>query len=128
MTDRHVPLIERFRDRLPFAEGDPLVSLQEGSTPLLRAPVLSEMLGATVRLKLEGANPTGSFKDRGMTCAVSAAVREGAKAVVCASTGNTAASAAAYAARAGITCAVIVPEGLLANPRVVESYLGLARA
>ncbi len=81
---RHVPLIERYRDRLPFGEDDPVVSLQEGSTPLLRAPVLSEMVGATVRLKLEGANPTGSFKDRGMTCAVSAAVREGAKAVICA--------------------------------------------
>src|ERR1700689_1120865 len=97
-TAAHVPLIERYRERLPYAPGDPLVGLQEGSTPLLRAPVLSELVGATVRLKLEGANPTGSFKDRGMTCAVSAAVRDGAKAVICASTGNTAASAAAYAA------------------------------
>ena len=96
----HVPLIERYHERLPFDVGDKLVSLQEGSTPLLRAPVLSELVGATVRLKLEGANPTGSFKDRGMTCAVSAAARDGAKAVICASTGNTAASAAAYAARA----------------------------
>ena len=87
------------------------MSLQEGSTPLLHAPVLSERVGAKVHLKLEGANPTGSFKDRGMTCAVSAAVREGAKAVICASTGNTAASAAAYAARAGLTCAVIVRRG-----------------
>jgi threonine synthase len=127
MTDRHVPLIERFRDRLPFADGDPVVSLQEGSTPLLRAPVLSEMLGATVRLKLEGANPTGSFKDRGMTCAVSAAVREGAKAVVCASTGNTAASAAAYAARAGITCAVIVPEGKIAQGKMAQTLVHGAR-
>jgi threonine synthase len=127
MTDRHVPLIERFRERLPFAEGDPLVSLQEGSTPLLRAPVLSEMLGASVRLKLEGANPTGSFKDRGMTCAVSAAVREGAKAVICASTGNTAASAAAYAARAGITCAVIVPEGKIAQGKMAQTLVHGAR-
>jgi threonine synthase len=127
MTDRHVPLIERFRDSLPFAEGDPLVSLQEGSTPLLRAPVLSDMLGATVRLKLEGANPTGSFKDRGMTCAVSAAVREGAKAVICASTGNTAASAAAYAARAGITCAVIVPEGKIAQGKMAQTLVHGAR-
>jgi threonine synthase len=127
MTDRHVPLIERFRERLPFADGDPLVSLQEGSTPLLRAPVLSEMLGATVRLKLEGANPTGSFKDRGMTCAVSAAVREGAKAVICASTGNTAASAAAYAARAGITCAVIVPEGQIAQGKMAQTLVHGAR-
>jgi len=70
----HVPLIERYHERLPFSAGDTLVSLQEGSTPLLRAPLISEMVGATVRLKLEGANPTGSFKDRGMTCAVSAAV------------------------------------------------------
>jgi threonine synthase len=127
MTDCHVPLIERFRDRLPFAEGDPLVSLQEGSTPLLRAPVLSEMLGTTVRLKLEGANPTGSFKDRGMTCAVSAAVRDGAKAVICASTGNTAASAAAYAARAGITCAVIVPEGKIAQGKMAQTLVHGAR-
>ncbi|HEV7585419.1 MAG TPA: threonine synthase [Solirubrobacteraceae bacterium] len=127
MTDRHVPLIDRFRARLPFAEGDPLVSLQEGSTPLLRAPVLSEMLGASVRLKLEGANPTGSFKDRGMTCAVSAAVREGAKAVICASTGNTAASAAAYAARAGITCAVIVPEGKIAQGKMAQTLVHGAR-
>jgi threonine synthase len=123
----HVPLIERFRERLPFEPGDPLVSLQEGSTPLLRAPVLSEMLGANVRLKLEGANPTGSFKDRGMTCAVSAAVREGAKAVMCASTGNTAASAAAYAARAGITCAVIVPEGKIAQGKMAQTLMHGAR-
>jgi threonine synthase len=127
MTDCHVPLIERYRERLPFAAGDPLVSLQEGSTPLLRAPVLSELVGATVRLKLEGANPTGSFKDRGMTCAVSAAVREDAKAVICASTGNTAASAAAYAARAGITCAVIVPEGKIARGKMAQTLIHGAR-
>ncbi len=123
----HVPLIERYLDRLPFEAGDKLVSLQEGSTPLLRAPVLSEMVGATVRLKLEGANPTGSFKDRGMTCAVTAAVREGAKAVICASTGNTAASAAAYAARAGITCAVIVPEGKIAQGKMAQTLMHGAR-
>src|SRR5882757_4201336 len=127
MTDCQVPLIERFRERLPFAEGDKLVSLQEGSTPLLRAPLLSDMVGATVRLKLEGANPTGSFKDRGMTCAVSAAVREGAKAVICASTGNTAASAAAYAARAGITCAVIVPDGKIAQGKMAQTLVHGAR-
>jgi threonine synthase len=126
-TGIHVPLIERYRERLPFAPGDPLVSLQEGSTPLLRAPVLSELVGATVRLKLEGANPTGSFKDRGMTCAVSAAVREGAKAVICASTGNTAASAAAYAARAGITCAVIVPGGRIAQGKMAQTLVHGAR-
>jgi threonine synthase len=123
----HIPLIERFREHLPFSPGDPLVSLQEGSTPLLRAPVLSELVGANVRLKLEGANPTGSFKDRGMTCAVSAAVREGAKAVICASTGNTAASAAAYAARAGITCAVIVPEGRIAQGKMAQTLVHGAR-
>jgi threonine synthase len=127
MSKSHVPLIERYRDRLPFEEGDPIVSLQEGSTPLLRAPVLSEMVGASVRLKLEGANPTGSFKDRGMTCAVSAAVREGAKAVICASTGNTAGSAAAYAARAGITCAVIVPEGKIAEGKMAQTLMHGAR-
>jgi threonine synthase len=126
-SGRHVPLIERYHERLPFEPGDPLVSLQEGSTPLLRAPVLSEMVGASVRLKLEGANPTGSFKDRGMTCAVSAAVREGAKAVICASTGNTAASAAAYAARAGITCAVIVPEGKIAQGKLAQTLMHGAR-
>ena len=123
----HVPLIERYLDRLPFEVGEALVSLQEGSTPLLRAPVLSDMVGATVRLKLEGANPTGSFKDRGMTCAVTAAVRDGAKAVICASTGNTAASAAAYAARAGITCAVIVPEGKIAQGKMAQTLMHGAR-
>ena len=127
MTRTHVPLIERYRERLPFAASDPLVSLQEGSTPLLHAPVLSELAGASVRLKLEGANPTGSFKDRGMTCAVSAAVRDDAKAVVCASTGNTAASAAAYAARAGITCAVIVPEGNIAQGKMAQTLVHGAR-
>src|SRR5215211_2714844 len=96
-------LIERYRDHLPFGPGDPVISLQEGSTPLVLAERVSERVGAEVWLKVEGANPTGSFKDRGMTCAVSAAVREGATAVICASTGNTAASAAGYAARAGLT-------------------------
>ena len=126
-TGTHVPLIERYLDRLPFEAGDKLVSLQEGSTPLLQAPVISAMVGATVRLKLEGSNPTGSFKDRGMTCALSAAVRDGMKAVICASTGNTAASAAAYAARAGITCAVIVPEGKIARGKMAQTLVHGAR-
>jgi threonine synthase len=126
-TGTHVPLIERYLDRLPFEAGEKLVSLQEGSTPLLQAPVISEMVGAEVRLKLEGGNPTGSFKDRGMTCALSAAVRDGAKAVICASTGNTAASAAAYAARAGITCAVIVPEGKIAQGKMAQTLVHGAR-
>ena len=120
-------LIERYRDRLPFAEGDPVVSMGEGSTPLVLAERLSERVGAEVWLKLEGLNPTGSFKDRGMTCAVSAAVREGAEAVVCASTGNTAASAAAYAARAGLRGAVIVPEGKIAAGKLAQALMHGAR-
>jgi threonine synthase len=120
-------LIERYRDRLPFAADDPVVSLGEGGTPLVLAPRLSEQTGAEVWLKLEGANPTGSFKDRGMTCAVSAAVREGAQAVVCASTGNTAASAAAYAARAGLRGAVIVPEGKIATGKLAQALMHGAR-
>ena len=116
-------LIERYRERLPFAPEDPVVSLGEGSTPLVYAPGLSERVGAEVWCKLEGLNPTGSFKDRGMTCAVSAAVREGAQAIVCASTGNTAASAAAYAARAGIRCAVIVPEGKIATGKLAQALM-----
>jgi threonine synthase len=120
-------LIERFRDRLPFEAGDPVVSMGEGSTPLVRADHLSELVGREVWLKLEGLNPTGSFKDRGMTCAVSAAVREGAQAVICASTGNTAASAAAYAGRAGLTGAVIVPEGKIATGKLAQALMHGAR-
>jgi threonine synthase len=120
-------LIERYRDRLPFGPEDPVVTLEEGSTPLVPAPRISERVGAEVFLKLEGANPTGSFKDRGMTCAVSAAVREGARAVVCASTGNTAASAAAYAARAGLTGAVIVPDGRIATGKLAQALMHGAR-
>ena len=120
-------LIERWRERLPFAPEDPVVSLGEGSTPLVLAERLSERVGAEVWLKVEGANPTGSFKDRGMTCAVSAAVREGARAVICASTGNTAASAAAYAARAGLTGAVIVPEGKIATGKLAQALMHGAR-
>ena len=120
-------LIERYRDRLPFAEGDPVVTLGEGDTPLVHAPHISELAGTEVWLKLDGMNPTGSFKDRGMTCAVSAAVREGAKAVICASTGNTAASAAAYAARSGLTCAVIVPEGKIAAGKLAQALMHGAR-
>lgn len=116
-------LIERYREHLPFAEGDRVVSLLEGFTPLIEAPLLSERVGADVYLKLEGANPTGSFKDRGMTCAVSAALREGSEAVICASTGNTAASAAAYASRAGIRCAVIVPDGKIAMGKLAQTVM-----
>jgi threonine synthase len=120
-------LIERWHDRLPFAPEDPIVSLGEGSTPLVLAERVSERVGAEVWLKIEGANPTGSFKDRGMTCAVSAAVREGAEAVLCASTGNTAASAAAYAARAGLRGAVIVPEGKIATGKLAQALMHGAR-
>src|SRR4051812_12906905 len=120
-------LIERYRDRLPFAPEDPVVSLGEGSTPHVLAERLSERAGAEVWLKIEGANPTGSFKDRGMTCAVSAAVREGAEALVCASTGNTAASAAAYAARAALTGVVIVPEGKIATGKLAQALMHGAR-
>jgi threonine synthase len=120
-------LIDRYRDRLPFAEGDPVVTLQEGSTPLVHAPRVSEQAGVDVWLKLEGTNPTGSFKDRGMTCAVSDAVRSGAEMVICASTGNTAASLAAYAARAGIGGAVIVPEGKIAAGKLAQALMHGAR-
>jgi threonine synthase len=123
----HPPLIERWNERLPFAPEDPIVSLGEGSTPLVLAERVSERVGAEVWLKIEGANPTGSFKDRGMTCAVSAAVREGAEAVLCASTGNTAASAAAYAARAGLRGAVIVPEGKIATGKLAQALMHGAR-
>jgi threonine synthase len=116
-------LIERYIDRLPFTADDPVITLDEGSTPLVHAPRLSERVGADVWLKIEGANPTGSFKDRGMTCAVSAAVRDGAEAVICASTGNTAASLAAYAARAGIRGIVIVPEGKIALGKLVQALI-----
>jgi threonine synthase len=121
------PLIERYRERLPLGPDDPVVSLQEGSTPLLPAPRLSERIDASVYLKVEGANPTGSFKDRGMTVAVSKAVAEGAEAVICASTGNTAASAAAYAARAGLRGAVIVPEGKIAIGKLAQALMHGAR-
>src|SRR3712207_2778006 len=120
-------LIERFREHLPFEAGDPVVSLGEGSTPHVLAERVSERVGAEVWLKIEGANPTGSFKDRGMTCAVSAALREGAKAIICASTGNTAARAAAYAGRAGLTSAVIVPEGKIAPGKLAQALMHGAR-
>jgi threonine synthase len=120
-------VIERYRERLPFAPEDPVVSLEEGSTPLVLAERLSERVSKEVWLKLEGANPTGSFKDRGMTCAVSDAVRDGAEAVICASTGNTAASLAAYAARAGLRGAVIVPEGKIATGKLAQALMHGAR-
>jgi threonine synthase len=120
-------LIEQFRDRLPVSASTPVVTLYEGNTPLLPAPELSTRTGCDVYLKIEGANPTGSFKDRGMTVAVSKALEAGAKAIICASTGNTSASAAAYAARAGLTCAVLVPTGKIALGKLAQALVHGAR-
>jgi threonine synthase len=117
----NVPLADRFRDRLPLEPGAPLVSMGEGSTPLVFAPRISERLGLEVYLKLDSLNPTGSFKDRGMTVAVSKAVADGAGAVICASTGNTAASAAAYAARAGLTAVILQPAGAVALGKLAQA-------
>jgi threonine synthase len=120
-------LIEAFRDRLPVSDETPVVTLFEGGTPLIRARGLSERTGCEVYLKVEGANPTGSFKDRGMTMAISKAAEDGAKAVICASTGNTSASAAAYAVRAGMTCAVLVPQGKIALGKMAQALVHGAR-
>jgi threonine synthase len=122
-----IPLIERYRDFLPVTDATPRISLGEGGTPLVPLPRLSERLGASVHAKFEGMNPTGSFKDRGMTMAVSKAVEEGATAVICASTGNTSASAAAYAARAGLTVAVVIPEGKIAAGKLAQALVHGAR-
>jgi threonine synthase len=120
-------LIEAYRSRLPVSDRTPVITLQEGATPLLPAPELSRRTGCDVYLKVEGANPTGSFKDRGMTMAISKAVEEGSQAVICASTGNTSASAAAYAARAGLTCAVLVPTGKIAMGKLAQALVHGAR-
>jgi threonine synthase len=114
-------VIDAYRDRLPVSERTPVITLFEGNTPLLPAPALSQQAGCEVYLKVEGANPTGSFKDRGMTVAISKAAEEGAKAVICASTGNTSASAAAYAVRAGMRCAVLVPQGKIALGKLAQA-------
>ena len=115
-------IIEAYRDRMPLVQsGWQVVTLREGGTPLLPAPHLSELLGAEVHLKVEGANPTGSFKDRGMTVAMTEAAAGGARAVICASTGNTSASAAAYAARTTMSCAVLVPQGKIALGKLAQA-------
>lgn len=114
-------VIEEYRSRLPVTEATPVVTLLEGGTPLIPAPFVSDLVGRDVYLKFEGMNPTGSFKDRGMTLAVSKAVEEGATAVACASTGNTSASAAAYAARAGIGCIVVLPAGKIAAGKLAQA-------
>jgi len=116
-------VIEAYRDRLPVTDATPIVTLYEGGTPLVPAEVLSELTGCEVYLKVEGANPTGSFKDRGMTMAISKAKEDGAHAVICASTGNTSASAAAYAVRAGMTCAVLVPQGKIALGKLAQALV-----
>jgi threonine synthase len=116
-------VIEEYRDRLPVDPETKVVTLREGGTPLVPAPELSRRTGCDVHLKVEGANPTGSFKDRGMTMAITKAVEEGSKAVICASTGNTSASAAAYAVRAGLVCAVLVPSGKIALGKLAQALV-----
>jgi threonine synthase len=120
-------VIEEYRDRLPVTDRTPVITLREGGTPLVRAQRVSETTGCDVYLKVEGANPTGSFKDRGMTMAISVAAQEGAKAVICASTGNTSASAASYAVRAGMVCAVLVPAGKIAMGKLAQALVHGAR-
>jgi threonine synthase len=120
-------VIGQYRDWLPVPGDGPVITLGEGATPLIPAPVLSGLTGCEVYLKVEGANPTGSFKDRGMTVAVSVAAAHGAKAVICASTGNTSASAAAYAARGGLACAVLVPRGKIALGKLAQALIHGAR-
>jgi threonine synthase len=121
-TTSKLGVIARYRKYLPVAESTPIVSLGEGTTPLVFCPRLSERVGRTVFVKNEGINPTGSFKDRGMTVAVSKAMERNAKALICASTGNTSASAAAYAARAGIMCAVVLPVGKIAIGKLLQAF------
>jgi threonine synthase len=116
-------LIEEYRAWLPVGEATPVVTLREGGTPLVYACTISEMTGCQVWLKYDGANPTGSFKDRGMTMAISKAAQEGARAVICASTGNTSASAAAYAVKAGMVCAVLVPQGKIAMGKLAQAII-----
>ncbi|MDB5862891.1 MAG: L-threonine synthase [Betaproteobacteria bacterium] len=121
----YLGLIENYRDRLPVDDKTPVVSLCEGNTPLIELKNLPQRLGKNVRIyaKFEGLNPTGSFKDRGMTMAVTKAVEAGAKAIICASTGNTSAAAAAYAARAGIACFVLIPEGKIALGKLAQAMM-----
>lgn len=114
-------VIREYADRLPMLHGAPVVTLLEGGTPLIRVEKISALVGAEVHVKFEGLNPTGSFKDRGMTTAISIAADRGAKAVICASTGNTSASAAAYAAKAGMACAVLVPDGKIAMGKLSQA-------
>jgi threonine synthase len=116
-------VIEEFREFLPVSEATPVVTLLEGNTPLVPARALSQRLGLEVFLKYEGMNPTGSFKDRGMTMAISKALEDGASSVICASTGNTSASAAAYAAKAGLNCIVLIPSGAIALGKLSQALM-----
>src|SRR6266852_9538728 len=118
-------VIEEYRAYLPVSASTPVVTLGEGNTPLVRASRLAEAIAPRLDLylKFEGATPTGSFKDRGMTLAISKAVEEGSKAVICASTGNTSASASAYSARAGLVCAVLIPEGHIALGKLAQALI-----
>jgi threonine synthase len=127
LTHQWRGVIEEYRDRLPVTPATPVVTLREGGTPLVPAPVLSAATGCEVFLKVEGSNPTASFKDRGMTLAISKAAEDGAQAVICASTGNTSASAAAYAVRAGMVCAVLVPRGKIALGKLSQALAHGAR-
>ncbi|WP_173140731.1 threonine synthase [Kibdelosporangium persicum] len=120
-------IVHAYPGRIGVPGGARVVTLGEGGTPLVEAPYLGELTGGKVYLKVEGANPTGSFKDRGMTVAMTYALAEGSKAVICASTGNTSASAAAYAARAGLTCAVLVPRGKIALGKLAQAVVHGAR-
>jgi threonine synthase len=121
-TTSKLGVIERYREYLPLIQSTRIVSLGEGTTPLVSCPRLSKRVGRAVFVKNEGVNPTGSFKDRGMTVAVSKAMERNAKALICASTGNTSASAAAYAARAGISCAVVLPVGKIARGKLLQAF------
>jgi threonine synthase len=125
MTTRYTGVIERYRDRLPVGADTRIISLGEGNTPLIRLENIPRILGKSVELyvKYEGLNPTGSFKDRGMTMAVTRAVEEGSRAIICASTGNTSAAAAAYAARAGITAFVLIPDGKIAMGKLAQAMM-----
>ncbi len=116
-------LLQEYKEYLPVSEKTPLLSLREGNTPLIPLEQLSEELGVDVYVKYEGANPTGSFKDRGMVMAVAKAKEEGSEAIICASTGNTSASAAAYGARAGLRCIVVVPEGKIALGKLAQAVM-----
>lgn len=116
-------VISRYREFLPITEATPVVSLNEGSTPLIYSPWLSEIAESEVYIKYEGLNPTGSFKDRGMTMAMSKALERGARWVICASTGNTSAAAAAYAARAGLKCVVLLPVGKIAGGKLLQAFI-----